>query len=126
MKGTRGTRGRVIRWRAHWSHPDAGIGGLNTNSRNRSRVRTGNAKQCFMLDIVIGRNTDDPCGSVGRYAKAPAIITGRNDCPNVSLINGQASVLEMPAKCELRHRKVERIAHAGAGIFAIAGNDITG
>jgi hypothetical protein len=59
-------------------------------------VRTGNAK-LFMLDIVIGRNTDDDCGSGGHYATAPAITTGRNDCQNVSLINAQAGVLEILA-----------------------------
>jgi hypothetical protein len=59
-------------------------------------VRTGNAKQCGLLDIVIGRNTNDARGSVVA-TKAPAIMTGRNDCPNVSLINGQASVLDILA-----------------------------
>ena len=87
----------MILWQAHWSHPDAGIGGLDTNSRNRYRVRTGNAEQVFMLDIVIGRNTDDARGSVVRYAKAPAITNGRKDCTNVSLIDGQASLLELLA-----------------------------
>jgi hypothetical protein len=50
-----------------------------------------------MLDIVIGRNTDDACGWGGHYAKGPAITTGRNDCPNVSLIDAQASALEILA-----------------------------
>jgi len=50
-----------------------------------------------MLDIMIGRNTDDAPGSGGRYAKPPAITTGRNDCPNVSLIDAQGRVLEILA-----------------------------
>ena len=78
-----------------------------------------------MLDIVIGRNTDDAWIG-GRYANAPATPAGRNDCPNVSLIYGQASVLEILAKCEFRLRGDEGIAHANARIFAIAGNEITG
>jgi serine acetyltransferase len=60
-------------------------------------VRTVNAGQCVLPDIVIGRNTNDACGSVVRHEKPPAITTGRKDCPNVSLINGQASVLEILA-----------------------------